>query len=158
MAEQTDKPQRPKRVPKPKWKVTHYLTYIKQGPLAAEEGLIEIPKNDLDDALEALPEDAFAFTISTLKQANVWIEDDLCLVGQTENLSPKYYAGGEIYSIDSIRLLRDAQARGSMGAWQDYSDLLLVMETEGHSHVIHTRTGWWQPFFQEDLHIPVDKL
>ncbi len=144
-----EKPQRPKRVPAPKWKITHHVNLMKQEGERGFEDVVDIPENSLDAAMAVVDEQTFGFFFYTMKTAHVWVEDDYCAVGQTVDVSPKHYIGGEVFAIDSIKAL-------ALDGDKTYNDLLFMMFRNDYSHIIQTRTGFWQPFLEEDVHIRED--
>lgn len=102
MTDQVPKPIRPKRVPTPKWSVTHQVRFIYAGSFFNEESAVVLDEPTVEAALAKFPPDAFAFDLFDLKEADVWVEDDLVRVGKTIPYPGRYYVGGSVYDHQQI--------------------------------------------------------
>ena len=120
------------------------ITYAKlfyRGSLSDEERVVEVQSRD-----PWAVEDEFAFAVQFYDQqvetVNLPWNEERPVRSHPENLSPKYYYGGVVYSLADVKSI-----------FPDEKILITNMEVNGWKHVVKTRHGNVQPFNDENCEV-----
>lgn len=116
----------------------HIVEYLLPGFMWPEETIRELPERSVKAAVKKAPERAFCFTLYDIEEAP-YFGPDYKIVPVPKNKSGRYYLGGEIFTIDQVRVL-----------YGDDSILLSNMQNNDWDRIIRCNTGNWQPFTESD--------
>jgi uncharacterized protein (UPF0128 family) len=110
--------------------------------LFANDSLTQEVKNR-DVSKIKIPKNAFCFyffdILSIIVSAN---GNEAKFTGKRVNVSPKYYYGGKLYTIDELK--RD---------FPNKRIFIRSIENDGYKKVIKCRSGVWYPFKETDIFI-----
>jgi hypothetical protein len=118
-------------------KTTTYVEFYYPG-IMVDEASVKVV-NHRDSKKVNVPSGSFGFRFFDVKSTE---EGDVKMESDRLNLSPMYYYGGRIMTLDDVR--REMP-----------NDRILIsnMESNGWSRVIKCRTGNFKPFDGGDVHI-----
>lgn len=114
----------------------HYVTYWYPGVFVAEDLTKPISERNPKEAALQASEGAYGFSFHDREETEV---DGEVLRGKKKNLSGMYYINGELFDVERVRK-----------EVPNPRTLVSNMEGNGWAHVVKTRTGWFQPFWDDD--------
>ncbi len=118
---------------KTKWtKLTTYVEFLHPGIFMSEESVKKVKSRDVLEL--KVPKTAFAFKFFGIKST---IVDGIKLTSERLNISPTYFFGGRIMTLDEVcKELPDART------------LISNMKCNHWDRIIRCRTGNFQPFIK----------